>query len=167
MTEEDLHFKLSSGEEKFRSQECQLPPHFRLHVSSDLHSNPMHARTRAADSRTLTKRIRHCTIHTRAEMGSTAQVTAPPELVNKMVAKGVRFAQTESISPEILPLLNPVLYAVTGLGLSTACQSLPVCVRGKCAHARTKARSNHQEVRLEVCTHMQATRTHNDTNERS
>ena len=49
----------------------------------------------------------------------------PPELANKMVAKGVRFAQTESISSEILPLLNPVLHAVTGIGLAAACQSLP------------------------------------------
>lgn len=65
VTEDDLHFKLSTGEDKF----------------------------------------------------STTQITAPPELVGKMVAKGVRFAQTERISSEIIPLLNPVLYAVTGIGL--------------------------------------------------
>ena len=46
-----------------------------------------------------------------------------------MVAKGVRFAQTERISSDIIPLLNPVLYAVTGIGLSVSpCPFVRVCV---------------------------------------
>jgi len=57
---------------------------------------------------------------------NTGESTCPaPESVNQMLAKGVRFAQTESVSSEILPLLNPVLQAVTGLGLASARQSLP------------------------------------------
>jgi len=130
VTEEDLHFKLNSGEDKFRLQECRLPLHLRLHVSGQLRSSADAStctHTHTADFRTPTNAQALERMHTRAEMGSTTQVTAPPELVNKMVAKGVRFAQTESISSDILPLLNPVLYAVTGIGLASACQSLPVC----------------------------------------
>ena len=127
-------------------------------ASSTVMPTQAHACTLAADSRTPTNAHAHERMHTRAEMGSTTQVTAPPELVNKMVAKGVRFAQTESISSEILPLLNPVLYAVTGIGLASACQSLLsesacVSVRIECAQARAKACSNHQEGNVESCLH--------------
>ena len=51
------------------------------------------------------------------ESYSTQQLTAPPELVNKMVAKGVKFSQVERSTSDLLPLLNPLLYAATGIGV--------------------------------------------------
>ena len=97
-------------------------------------------------------------MQTRAEMGSTTQVTAPPELVNKMVAKGVRFAQTESISSEILPLLNPVLYAVTGIGLASACVSVSesACVSVVFSvnrHVQRRAQITKRGIWNHVCVH--------------
>jgi hypothetical protein len=128
VTEDDLHFKLSTGEDKFRLQAKSVvarlsPAHLRRgpglcrHAGARTHAT----RTPPTDAHT----------HARADMGSTTQITAPPELVGKMVAKGVRFAQTERISSEIIPLLNPVLYAVTGIGLSVSprpCMCVCVCV---------------------------------------
>ena len=140
MTEDDLHFKLSTGEDKFRLQAKSVvarlsPAHLRRgpglcrHAGARTHAT----RTPPTDAHT----------HARADMGSTTQITAPPELVGKMVAKGVRFAQTERISSEIIPLLNPVLYAVTGIGLSVSprpCMCVCVCVC-VCVHAQACAKA--------------------------
>lgn len=47
----------------------------------------------------------------------TAQVAAPPELVNKMMSKDVRFMAADRKEGGLMALSDPILYGIVGIGL--------------------------------------------------